>query len=114
MRQSDRALTNEPHTFPKDEGVGLLRVGVTMGIRLVVIGHTELFCRAEHPSAKRINRFAGVVHRAKIGDSPFLAIPTGRILKSASEVVPGMIPAYCSECRLYTEYEVVAPEEKAG
>jgi hypothetical protein len=79
--------------------------------RTVTMQRTELRCRAEHPSATSENervaaRFRGRLHNVLLQTLPVLARPTGRVLATAEEAGADCIPAYCSECKLYTEYRL--------
>lgn len=76
----------------------------------VIIAQTELRCRAEHPSGRKVPRFRGRLHDAILAVVPFKCVPTGRIFRDASDVKVGFLPARCDECKLFTEYEVVTPE----
>jgi heterodisulfide reductase subunit B len=83
-----------------------------MTTRTVVMQRTELRCRAEHPSARSEDervaaRFRGRLHNVVIQPLPVLAEPTGRVLATAEEAGTDCIPAYCHECKLYTEYRLV-------
>lgn len=101
----------EAHEAPdprdKREAGGFASFGATVYLtRIVIVGRTDLLCRAPHPSP----RYQGLrIHGARIGTIPFVARPTGRILDREEDVRPGFVPAFCSQCKLITEYEVLAP-----
>lgn len=75
--------------------------------RVVIVGSSDLVCRAPHPSGGKVARFRERLHLVRIGPRlPFHVKPTGRILDDERDARTGMIAAYCSECRLFTEYEI--------
>ena len=64
---------------------------------------TQFRCRAPHPNIK-----ANGQHKVMIGIGPGRWLPTGRILDTLEDVLPGCLGVYCphSDCKAVTEYEL--------
>jgi len=79
-------------------------------IRIVIERATEIRCQAPHPLASKVARYRGQRHNAKLDEIPFMAKPTGRVVKTQSEIRKGYYGAFCKNCGMRSEYEIVAPE----
>ena len=70
-----------------------------------------LLCRAPHPRGLRGDgRFEGRLCGKRLQVVPFQVRPTYRAIRDWSEVNPGCIAVRClaSDCRAFTEYEIVS------